>query len=106
MSNPCPNPHEPGAKLDHDKPRCSLVLGAFAPALIEVAKVGTYGAKKYTEHGWKLVPNGIERYKDALYRHLLAEELIDPDSGLPHMAHVAWNALAVLTLQIWGGWYR
>ena len=40
--------HMPGAKLDKDKPRPGLVLGGFAKALIEVSKVGTAGAKKYT----------------------------------------------------------
>lgn len=38
--------HEPGAKLDASKNRIGLVLFGFAQALIEVAKVGTYGAKK------------------------------------------------------------
>jgi hypothetical protein len=36
-------------------------------------------------------------------RHLLAQaagEINDPESGLPHAAHAAWNALAVLELSI------
>lgn len=92
--------HETGAKLDAGKPRLGLVLGAFANALVEVGKVGTYGAQKYTDNGWLDVPNGKARYTDALLRHVLAEtnESHDPDTNLLHAAHAAWNALARLEL--------
>lgn len=92
--------HETGAKLDAGKPRLGLVLGAFANALVEVGKVGTYGAQKYTDNGWLDVPNGKARYTDALLRHILAEtnESHDPDTNLHHAAHAAWNALARLEL--------
>jgi hypothetical protein len=94
--------HAPGAKLDKGKPRVGLVLGDFARALIEVSKVGTVGAQKYTEHGWLSVPDGVARYTDALYRHLLAEnrEELDPELELPHAACVAWNALARLEMML------
>lgn len=100
------DPHEPGAKLDAGKPRLGLVLGDFARALVEIGKVGTYGAEKYSPNGWLDVPDGPERYLDALYRHLLADasgELHDPESGLPHLAHCAWNCLAVLELHLRDG---
>lgn len=93
------SPHTPGAKLDEGKNRLGLVLMDFASALMEVGKVGTYGAKKYTDHGWVTVLGAEQRYTDALFRHLLAEgtgELQDPDTHLLHAAHVAWNALARL----------
>ena len=92
--------HETGAKLDAGKPRLGLVLGAFANALVEVGKVGTYGAQKYTDNGWLDVPKGKARYTDALLRHVLAEtnETHDPDTKLLHAAHAAWNALARLEL--------
>lgn len=99
------DPHQPGAKLDADKPRPGLVLNGFAPALMAVTEVGTYGARKYTDNGWKDVPNGVERYTDAMHRHLLAEaagELRDKDTGILHAAHAAWNALARLDLLIRG----
>jgi hypothetical protein len=95
--------HTSGAKLDAGKNRVSLVLGGFARALEEVSRVGTFGANKYTDNGWIEVPNGIERYTDALGRHLLKEcqgELTDPDSNLMHAAHLAWNALARLDLML------
>lgn len=93
--------HTPGAKLDSGKNRLGLVLGGFAEALQGVGLVGTYGANKYTPDGWKYVENGRERYWDALWRHLFAYasgEIIDPESGLPHLSHAAWNALAVIEL--------
>ena len=92
--------HETGAKLDAGKPRLGLVLCAFANALVEVGKVGTYGAQKYTDNGWLDVPKGKARYTDALLRHVLAEtnETHDPDTNLLHAAHAAWNALARLEL--------
>lgn len=95
--------HDPGAKLDAGKPRCGLVLGAFARALTEVSKVGTYGAAKYSDAGWLQVPDGKERYEDAMLRHYLAKrkgEVYDGDSGLRHDSHLAWNALAILELTL------
>jgi hypothetical protein len=93
--------HENGSKMDAGKPRLSLVLGDFAHALIAVGHVGTFGAQKYTDSGWMTVPNGRERYTDALLRHLLKEqggEENDPETGLYHASHAAWNALARLEL--------
>lgn len=93
------DPHTPGAKLDQDKILLGLVLMDFAPALIEVGKVGTFGARKYTEHGWLTVPNGEKRYTDALFRHLFAEgagEEYDQESELLHASQTAWNSLARL----------
>lgn len=94
-------PHNPGAKLDAGKPLAG-VIGDFGLALLAVAEIGTFGAKKYTRGGWQSVPDGITRYSDAMWRHLLKEsqESHDPDSGLTHQAHAAWNALARLELAL------
>jgi hypothetical protein len=95
--------HAPGAKLDAGKIRAGLVIGGFSRALTEVAKVGTFGANKYTANGWIEVPDGEQRYTDAMLRHILTEatgEQMDPDSGLRHAAHAAWNALARLDLML------
>jgi hypothetical protein len=92
-----------GAKLDAGKNRLGLVLGGFARALQEVGRVGTYGAGKYSENGWMQVPNGEARYTDAMLRHLMQElagEACDGDTGIPHAAHAAWNALARLDLML------
>jgi len=95
------DPHTPGAKLDEGKVLAG-VLGDFAYALEMVARVGTFGAVKYSRGGWQQVEGGVTRYTDALWRHLLAErhQADDSDSGLPHAAHLAWNALARLELMI------
>lgn len=95
------DPHQPGAKLDAGKNRVGLMVSDFPRALEAVAQVATYGANKYCAHGWASVPDGIERYTDAMHRHLLAEargEEIDPESGMSHAAMAAWNALARLEL--------
>ena len=90
-----------GIKHDAGKPLLGLVHQDFAHALLEIAKVTSFGANKYTPSGWKLVKNGQTRYYNALHRHLNAldrDETLDPESSLPHAAHAAWNALAVLEL--------
>lgn len=92
-----------GVKLDNEKPNLDLVLGSFARALWEVGDVGTHGTTKYTADGWVSVPNGIERYGSALLRHYLRHrrgELVDRESGRSHLAHLAWNALALLDLSL------
>lgn len=93
--------HSPGAKLDAGKADSSLLL-SFGRALNAVAEIGTFGAKKYTRDGWESVPEGFIRYTAAMMRHLLKEkyEEDDPDSGLLHAAHAAWNALARLELML------
>jgi len=98
------DPHTPGAKLDAGKVRVDLVFNGMAKALVEVSRVATFGAQKYTEHGWIDVPNGILRYTAAMDRHRLAEvsEPNDPDSQIYHAAHLAWNALARLELILRG----
>jgi hypothetical protein len=96
------NPHEPGTKLDAGKPCMYRGLINYFPRAVEaVAEISTFGASKYAWKGWETVPEGFERYSDAMVRHLAKEgkgELLDPDSGLLHAAHTAWGALARLEL--------
>ena len=96
--------HAPGAKLDAGKPRVALILNDMPRALLAVAEVATYGAKKYSEGGWLHVENGVSRYTDAMDRHRLKEgiEPTDADTDLLHAAHGAWNALARLELMLRG----
>jgi hypothetical protein len=93
--------HDAGAKTDEGKPDCSLLL-YFGKALRDVARVGTFGALKYTRGGWQTVPDGINRYTAALLRHLCDEhyEKFDKDLPVRHAAQVAWNALARLELML------
>jgi len=95
--------HALGAKLDAGKLKAALVMGDFARALTEVIRVGTFGANKYTDHGWLHVDDGFNRYTDAMQRHYLKEITegpLDQDSGITHAGHLAWNALARLELML------
>jgi hypothetical protein len=89
-----------GIKHDEGKP---LVLKGFLrqfPLAIEaVARVSEFGAEKYTWGGWETVPEGVERYGEALARHLL-QEGYDAESNMVHAAHAAWNAMARLELMM------
>ena len=93
--------HLPGMKYDEGKPNLSLVFGGFNKALLDVGYIGTFGARKYTPNGWKEVENLYERYSSALLRHMFAamsprvKDIYDNETGRLHLAHVAWNALAL-----------
>lgn len=96
----------PAGATKYDAGKAPVLKGAIAyfPRAIEsVATVSGFGATKYAWAGWRHVPNGLDRYSDALVRHLITEakgEVLDPESGLLHAAHAAWNALARLELLI------
>jgi hypothetical protein len=72
-------------------------------ALEEIGKVLTYGAEKYTPDAWKSVPDAKTRYQAALLRHFSAykrEELLDAESGLTHLSHMACNALFLIHFEL------
>ena len=96
--------HQPGSKGDLGKaPVFQGLFNYFPAALEEVAKVSHFGSQKYSWGGWKTVEDGLNRYSDALGRHIIYEaqgEEFDQDSGLSHKAHAAWNALATLELYL------
>ena len=82
------------AKADAGKTNPLLLFHGLPNALIAVNRVLDYGAQKYEEHSWKDV--NIERYDAAARRHQSARdlgEILDPESGLPHIAHEAINVL-------------
>jgi hypothetical protein len=92
-----------GMKYDGGKARMALLFDGCPNALEAVGQVLTFGAQKYAAHSWQTVPEGDERYKSALLRHLLAVgkgEVIDPESNLHHLAHAACNALFILELEL------
>jgi hypothetical protein len=73
-------------------------LGAVDPTALRIlARVAAFGGKKYERS------NYLKGYDwslsfDALQRHALAfweGEDLDPESGLPHTAHISWHALAL-----------
>ena len=90
-----------GKKFDDGKNKIGEVLGIFPNAIWAVGEVGTHGAKKYSMMNALEVDDGINRYTNALYRHLTQEamgEKNDTESGLLHASHTAWNALMRLEL--------
>ena len=88
-------------KADNGKPKLSLV----PPEIIRnIAVVREYGNNKYPKGGkdnWKKVEP--DRYKDALFRHLLAyiedPEGVDEESGIPHLWHLACNVAFLCELE-------
>lgn len=88
----------PGAKDDGGKLRYDLVPTS---AIAGLAEVLTFGANKYTPNGWKVVPDAIERYYSAAFRHLIAwrdGEELDQESKLNHLKHVMTNVAFLLEL--------
>lgn len=64
----------------------------------EAVRVFTYGAQKYAPNTWMNLPDGYERYKAALLRHLTLIDQgkhFDEESGLLHASQVLWNAIAL-----------
>lgn len=91
-------------KYDGGKPCVYRGLVEYFPrAGTAVAAISTFGAQKYAWKGWEDVDDGINRYSDAMMRHIMQEaagETYDQDSGLLHAAHAAWGALARLELML------
>jgi hypothetical protein len=76
-----------GIKHDTDKAPIALIPHE---ALVAEAQVWGFGAKKYGLNNWR---GGLSvlRICNALLRHtvaIISGEDIDPESGLPHAAHV------------------
>jgi len=94
---------EQGVKYDGGKPRYALI----PPGVLDpVVKVLTLGAEKYSGDNWMRVDDCGRRYYSALMRHLEAwrsGESTDPESGLPHLAHVVCNAFFLLWFDMRGG---
>jgi hypothetical protein len=88
--------YKEGIKYDTGKPRLYEMIEDFKEPLEEVTKVWTFGADKYGKHNWAYVDNAIDRYSNALLRHLLEGDSKDKESQILHASHVAWNALARL----------
>lgn len=83
-----------GRKDDSKKPRFSLL-----PQLGPVVAVLEFGARRYGVGNWQHVPDARQRYFDAAQRHLWAwwdGQTLDPDSGLPHLAHACASLLFLL----------
>lgn len=85
-----------GLKEDKGKPRVELIP---PKAIIELAKVLTYGANKYKPNSWQNVTQGKDVHYASALRHLLAwkdGEALDKESGLPHLSHAFSNIMFLM----------
>lgn len=89
---------EQGKKFDSEKPRMALLPHE---SLEEIAKVLTFGSKKYGKNNWK---GGLsyERLISASMRHIGQfnnGEDKDPETGISHVAHAACNLLFLIWME-------
>ena len=93
-----------GKKYDGGKPMVGTLCRVFPRALLAVGQCIEFGTHKYPKpDNWKLVEEAFTRYQDSMMRHYLkyqAGEVMDSETKLPHLSHMAWNALAILELYL------
>lgn len=87
-------------KYDAGKVRLDLLP---PKAILELGKVLTFGANKYSPNGWRkaTTADDLDSFKAALLRHVFAYldgEESDPETGLPHLAHAMCNAAFLVEL--------
>lgn len=92
-----------GVKWDRDKPKWYLLP---FEEVEDIVRVMTFGAEKYEPDNWMRVPDATNRYFDALMRHIAAwkkGELVDPETGITHLAHAGFNILCLMWFDKQGG---
>lgn len=85
--------HKLGQKFDTDKSRWDLLDYNF---IEDLARVLTFGAKKYAPNSWQYVQDAENRYFAAAMRHLTAYrrgQTIDDETGISHLVHAACNLM-------------
>jgi hypothetical protein len=85
-----------GRKEEDDKPDTGYLVDLY-PALQEVLKVLSYGAKKYSRSNWRKV--SAVKYRKAVIRHALTRGK-DEETRLDHLAHAAADALLALQVKL------
>ncbi|MCH2199756.1 MAG: DUF5664 domain-containing protein [Flavobacteriales bacterium] len=81
-----------------NKPDPTMVDPQF---ILELSKVLGMGAEKYTRDNWRK-GTAYQRRMASAMRHMLAwieGEDLDPESGLPHLAHAATNCMFLMNWQ-------
>jgi hypothetical protein len=90
-------------KHDFGKPRLDLVPPG---PLLALGDVMAHGEAKYGNNDWRSLKDGDGRYYAAALRHMLAwrtGERDDPESGLPHLAHVLANVVFLFEIDAGAG---
>ena len=88
-----------GMKFDGGKNRMDLIDHRH---IEEIGEVLTYGCEKYDDDSWQLLEDAERRYKGAALRHLYAYlrgELVDDESGMTHLQHLATNIMFLAHLE-------
>lgn len=65
----------------------------------DIVRVYHAGAKKYGPNKWQNLDNGFERYRAAMFRHLMEYmkgERVDKETNVHHLAAAAWNVITML----------
>lgn len=91
-----------GKKYDEGKSMVGTLINVFPEALMAIGMCIEFGTHKYPNpNNWKKVKGAKKRYQDSLMRHLIkhnAGDIIDEETKLLNLAHMVWNALAILQL--------
>ena len=89
-----------GIKYDSAKPKMNLLP---PKAILEVAKVLTFGAEKYDAENWRKLDDLQNRYTAGALRHIFAHmdgEELDSETNLSHLAHALCCLLFKLEIEL------
>lgn len=90
-----------GMRFNTGKTRFDLIPSGWTRVL---AQILTVGAAKYAPRNWEKGLSWSETL-GSLHRHLdswVSGEMYDPETKCHHLGHVAWNALALMSMQLRG----
>lgn len=86
-------------KTGGEKGQKDARLGSIDPScLMDLGRVAGFGEAKYARlnyakgYAWSLSYDALQRHLHAFW----GGENLDPESGLPHLAHAAWHCFTLL----------